>query len=60
MSLEDNKSNNDYPLEDDALKVTIPLARCLKGLKEKYNTIAKIHRERSEQVKSKFAIIILI
>ena len=53
VSLEDEKRNNDYPLEDDELKVTIPLARCIKHLKEKYNTIAKIHRERFEQVKSK-------
>lgn len=51
-SLEDNKLDNDYPL--DELKVTIPLSRCIKGLKEKYNTIAKIHRERFEQVQSEY------
>ncbi|MCJ1431248.1 hypothetical protein MMC27_000599 [Xylographa pallens] len=50
-SLEDHKLNDDYPLEDDALKVTMPLSRCIQNLKEKHNTIAKIHRERFEQVK---------
>ncbi|MCJ1247404.1 hypothetical protein MMC30_004618 [Trapelia coarctata] len=50
-SLEDQKPNNDYPVEDDALKISVPLSRCIKSLKEKYNTIAEIHRERFEQVK---------
>lgn len=52
-SLEDHISNDAYKLEDDELKVTIPLTRCLQGLKEKHHTIVKIHRERFEQVKSK-------
>lgn len=55
-SLEDQKPNNDYPVEDDALKVTVPLSRCIKTLKEKYNTIAEIHRERFEQVKSRVSL----
>lgn len=50
--LEDHKPNDDYQLDDGELKVTIPLAGCLQTLKEKHNTIAKIHRERFEQVKS--------
>ncbi|KAL9122513.1 MAG: hypothetical protein Q9187_000931 [Circinaria calcarea] len=50
-SLEDYKPHDDYALEDERLKVTVPLSRCLKGLKEKHNAIAKIHRERFEQVK---------
>ncbi|KAA6408492.1 MAG: hypothetical protein FRX48_07574 [Lasallia pustulata] len=50
-SLEDPKPNDDHRLEDGELKVTIPLATCLQTLKEKHNTIAKIHRERFEQVK---------
>jgi len=54
-SLENQKPNNDYPVEDDALKVTVPLSRCIKSLKAKYNTIAEIHRERFEQVKSRVA-----
>ena len=52
-SLEDHKPNDDYSPEDEDLKVTVPLSRCIKGLKEKHNAIAKIHRERFEQVKSK-------
>lgn len=52
-SLEDRKPDDKYALEDEELKVTAPLSRCLKGLKEKQNAVAKIHRERFEQVKSK-------
>ncbi|MCJ1314400.1 hypothetical protein MMC25_008082 [Agyrium rufum] len=50
-SLEDPKPNNDYQAEDPGLQVTVPLTQCLKGLREKYNTIARIHRDRFEQVK---------
>ncbi|KAF6231828.1 hypothetical protein HO173_009911 [Letharia columbiana] len=50
-SLEDPAPKDAYLLEDTELKVTVPLTRCLQGLKEKRNTIAKIHRERFEQVK---------
>ena len=57
VSLEDHKLNNDYPMEDDALKITMPLSRCIQNLKEKYNTIAKIHRERFEQVKSEYTVV---
>ena len=51
-SLEDHANNDQYQHEDNDLKVTIPLMRCLQILKEKHNTVAKIHRERYEQVKS--------
>ena len=51
-SLEDSEPN-DYRLDEQELKVTLPLTRCLQGLKEKHNTMAKIHRERFEQVKSR-------
>lgn len=50
-SLEDPKLNNTYQLDNKDLRVTAPLIQCLQGLKEKYNSIAKIHRERFEQVK---------
>ena len=52
-SLEDEKLSNVYQLEDNDLRVTVPLTRCLQDLKEKHNSIAKLHRERFEQVKSK-------
>lgn len=51
-SLVDRAANNAYQLDDKELKVTIPLTRCLQSLKEKHNEVAKIHRERFEQVKS--------
>ncbi len=51
VSLDDDKSG--YELDDRDLKVSYPLNRCLQGLKEKYNTVSKLHRERYEQVKSK-------
>ncbi|KAL9015705.1 MAG: hypothetical protein Q9185_006916 [Variospora sp. 1 TL-2023] len=50
-SLEDQKPNGTYRLEDQQLKLTLPLTRCVSGLKEKYNTIARLHAERFEQVK---------
>ena len=51
-SLEDPKLNQAYQLDDNELRVTAPLIQSLQSLKEKYNSIAKIHRERFEQVKS--------
>ena len=50
-SLDDN-ANDQYQLDNGDLKVTVPLTHCLQGLKEKHNAVAKIHRERFEQVKS--------
>ncbi|KAI4166880.1 MAG: hypothetical protein LQ343_007673 [Gyalolechia ehrenbergii] len=50
-SLEDQQTNSTYALEDQKLKVTVPLTRCVSSLKEKYNTIARLHSERFEQVK---------
>lgn len=51
-SLDDTRSKDDYDREDDELKVTNPLLACIEQLKQKHKTIAKIHRERYEQVKS--------
>ena len=51
-SLEDRPSDDVYQLDDEDLKVTVPLTRCLQNLKERHNAVAKIHRERFEQVKS--------
>lgn len=51
-SLEDRATNDQYQHEDNDLVVTVPLMRCLQTLKEKHNTVAKVHRERFEQVKS--------
>lgn len=51
-SLEDPQPDS-YRLNEKELKVTAPLAQCLQDLKEKHNRIAKVHRERFEQIKSK-------
>lgn len=50
-ALDDPKSNPEYELEDQDLKVTFPLTRCLQSLKERYATIGRLHKERFEQVK---------
>ncbi|KJX99305.1 microtubule associated protein Ase1 [Zymoseptoria brevis] len=50
-SLDDSRPKDDYEAEKDGLKVTFPLMHCIKRLKEKHHTIAKLHRERYEQVK---------
>lgn len=49
-SLDDEK-NQGYDLDTNGLRVTYPLIDCLRDLKEKYNTISRLHRERFEQVK---------
>lgn len=54
-SLDDNKPRSNYETDDSNLKVTYPLMRCLQGLKEKYNAVSKLHRERFEQVRSEYA-----
>ena len=51
-SLEDRATNDQYHHEENGLVITIPLLRCLENLKEKHNNVAKVHRERFEQVKS--------
>lgn len=40
--------------EDDELKITYPLKRCLQGLREKHGQVSRLHKERFEQVKSRF------
>jgi protein regulator of cytokinesis 1 len=54
-SLDDDKSRREYEPEDEDLKITYPLMRCLQGLKEKHHQIAKLHKERFEQIKSMLA-----
>lgn len=50
-SLDDTRPKDDYEAEKDGLKITFPLLNCIQRLKEKHHTIAKLHRERYEQVK---------
>lgn len=49
-SLEDSKEFA-YQINTQDMKITYPLVDCLRDLKEKYNTISRLHRERFEQVK---------
>jgi Ase1/PRC1/MAP65 family protein len=49
-SLDDDKDRG-YDLGTSGLRVTFPLNECLRDLKEKYNTVARLHRDRFEQVK---------
>lgn len=51
MSLDDTRAQRNP--DDDDLHVSFPLTQCLKVLRERHNQIAKLHRERFEQVKSK-------
>jgi Ase1/PRC1/MAP65 family protein len=57
-SLGDIKIRHEYMAEDEDLKISYPLTRCLQVLKEKHLQISKAHKERSEQVKSKWATTI--
>lgn len=49
-SLEDDKPNPNYEDHDESA-ISYPLTRCLQTLKERYNSVSKIHRERFEQVR---------
>jgi protein regulator of cytokinesis 1 len=53
-SLDDNKPRRERHSDEDQLKVTYPLTRCLQVLKEKHTQTSRLHRERYEQVKSKW------
>lgn len=51
-SLEDSKPRRDYQSDEDELKITFPLTRCIQVLKERHIQVGRLHRERYEQVKS--------
>ena len=53
-SLDDTKQFRRASQEDDDFKITYPLNRCLQQLKEKQTQIHRLHKERYEQVKSKY------
>ncbi|OQE27584.1 hypothetical protein PENSTE_c004G09373 [Penicillium steckii] len=50
-SLGDERANGQYELSRDDLRITYPLNRCIAFLREKSEGMAKLHRERFEQVK---------
>ncbi|KAI9711744.1 MAG: hypothetical protein M1820_001889 [Bogoriella megaspora] len=47
----DNTKHNAYESGDERQKITYPLLDCLRDLKQKHNTVSKLHRERYEQVR---------
>jgi protein regulator of cytokinesis 1 len=47
-AIDDTKHDDEYEVEQD---VTYPLLACIQTLKEKHHTVAKLHRERYEQVR---------
>jgi len=49
-SLDDEKDRG-YEVDTNGLRVTFPLIDCLRDLKEKYNIVSRLHRERFDQVK---------
>lgn len=49
-SLDDDKDRG-YDVDTNGLRVTFPLIDCLRDLKEKYNIVSRLHRERFDQVK---------
>ncbi|KAK0388448.1 hypothetical protein NLU13_4692 [Sarocladium strictum] len=47
----DDSARRSRNLEDEELQITYPLNRCLQVLREKQTQIARLHKERYEQVK---------
>ena len=58
-SLVDERANGQYYLDQDELRVSYPLNRCLMSLREKHGAMSKMHRERFEQVKSELEPLII-
>ncbi|KAK3112101.1 Microtubule bundling protein [Teratosphaeriaceae sp. CCFEE 6253] len=50
-SLDDSRLDSEFENDRDGLQISYPLLECIQALKEKHHTIAKLHRERYEQVK---------
>lgn len=57
-SLSDERANGQYELNHDDLRVTYPLNRCIAFLREKNESMSRLHRERFEQVKSEYTPIL--
>lgn len=51
-AVEDPKPRSSWRSDDDNLEITYPLNDCIQALKQKQQQIARVHRERFEQVKS--------
>ena len=51
-ALVDDKPQRDSDYQDSDLSITLPLRDCIGSVKDKHNTVSRIHRERYEQIKS--------
>ncbi|KAG9246741.1 microtubule associated protein-domain-containing protein [Calycina marina] len=51
ISINGPKDRHEYEAEDEDLKITTPLIPCLQSLKERHTQVARVHKERFEQVK---------
>ncbi|CAD0090361.1 unnamed protein product [Aureobasidium vineae] len=51
-ALVDDKPHRDSDCQDEDLSITLPLRDCITSLKDKHNTVSRIHRERYEQIKT--------
>lgn len=51
-SLDSSRSPRGSRLNDSDLKITYPLTRCLTVLKDKHGQVARLYRERFEQIRS--------
>lgn len=58
-SLDENKRRRGSDDEDN-LKITYPLVRCLQQLKETHSHVKRLHLERFEQVKSEHPPFFLV
>ena len=58
VSITGPKDRHGYEAEDEDLRITTPLIPCLQALKEKHLQISRIHKERSEQIKSQYNLIL--
>lgn len=47
-AIDDTKQDDEYEAEQE---ITYPLLACIQSLKERHHTVAKLHRERFEQVR---------
>lgn len=57
-SLAGNRNRHSYQPDDEDLKISYPLIACLQRLKEKHQSVSRVHRERFEQVQSESSHLI--
>ena len=51
-SLDGRTNRHSYQPDDEELKISYPLTKCLQILKEKHQSVSREHRARFEQVQS--------